>query len=51
MVMSRIFTIMLAVSLFSAYLHGSSQALAASVLEGAQAGVELAISMAGSLCL
>ena len=51
MVMSRIFAIMLAVSLFSAFLHGSSQALAASVLEGAQAGVELAISMAGSLCL
>ena len=51
LVMSRIFTIMLAVSLFSAYLHGSSQALAASVLEGAQAGVELAVSMAGSLCL
>ena len=51
LVMSRIFTIMLAVSLFSAFLHGSSQALAASVLQGAQAGVELAISMAGSLCL
>ena len=51
LVMSRIFTIMLAVSLFSAFLHGSSQALAASVLQGAQAGVELAVSMAGSLCL
>lgn len=51
MVMSWIFTTMLAVSLVSAFRNGSSQALAASVLQGAQAGVELAVSMAGSLCL
>ena len=51
MVMSRIYTGILAVSLFCAVFQGTSQALAASVLQGAQAGVELAVAMAGSLCL
>ena len=51
MVMSWIFTGMLAVSLLSSIYSGSAQALAASILQGAQAGVELALSMAGSLCL
>lgn len=51
MVMSWIFTGMLAVSLVSSILQGTSQALAASVLQGAQSGVTLAVSMAGSLCL
>ena len=51
MVMSWIFTGMVAVSLVCSVLDGSAQTLAASVLQGAQAGVELAISMAGSLCL
>ncbi len=51
MVMSWIFTGMLAVSLICSIFQGTSRALAASVLQGAQAGVELAISIAGSLCL
>ena len=51
MVMSWIFTGMLAVSLVCSILQGTSQALAASVLQGAQAGAELAVAMAGSLCL
>jgi len=51
MVMSWILTGMLAVSLFCSICTGSQQALAASVLQGAQAGVELAVAMAGSLCL
>ncbi len=51
MVMSWIWTGMLAVSLVSSLYYGSSQVLAASVLQGAQAGVTLAISIGGSLCL
>jgi len=51
MFMSWIFTGMIAVSLVSAACQGNSQALAASLLQGAQAGVALAISMAGSICL
>lgn len=51
MVMSWIFTGMLALSLLCALVQGNAQVLAASILQGAQAGVELAISMAGSLCL
>lgn len=51
MVMSWIYTGILAVSLLSAVCQENSQALAASVLQGAQAGVTLALSMAGSLCL
>lgn len=51
MVMSWIYTGVLAVSLLGTIYHGNSQALAASILQGAQAGVTLAISLAGSLCL
>ena len=51
MVMSQIYTGMLAVSLLCSLLQGNSQTLAASVLQGAQAGITLAIAMAGSLCL
>lgn len=51
MVMSWIFTMMVAVSLVCSIPQGTSQALSASVLQGAQAGAELAIAMAGSLCL
>ena len=51
MVMSRIWTGMLTISLICSICTNSSQALAASVLTGAQAGVELAISMAGAICL
>ena len=51
MVMSWIWTGMLAVSLLSSILQGRSQQLAASVLQGAQEGMNLAISIGGSLCL
>lgn len=51
MIMSRIFVIFLAVSLFSAVLTGNGSALAGAVQTGAQAGVNLAISIAGSICL
>jgi spore maturation protein A len=51
MVMSWIFTGILAVSLLCSIYQGNPQALAAAVLQGAQAGVELAVAMAGSLCL
>ena len=51
MVMSRIWTGLLLVSLVFSWFTGRGPALAAAVMEGAQAGVTLAISMAGSLCL
>ena len=51
MVMSWIFTGMLAVSFLCSVCCGKAGALAAAVLQGAQAGVELAVAMAGSLCL
>lgn len=51
MVMSWIWTGFLCVSILCALLTGSGSALAAAAVEGAQAGVELAVSIAGSLCL
>lgn len=51
MVMSWIWTGIAAVSILCGLLSESGSALAAAVLQGAQAGVELAVSMAGSLCL
>lgn len=51
MVMSWIWTIFAAASILCSALSGNGSQLAASVPEGAQAGVTLAISMAGSLCL
>lgn len=51
MVMSWIWTGIAAVSILCAMLTDSGNALAAAVLQGAQAGVELTVSMAGSLCL
>lgn len=51
MVMSWIWTGILAVSVVFAFLSGRSGELAAAVLNGAQAGVTLVISMAGSVCL
>lgn len=51
MVMSWIFTGMLVISFLCAIFQGTAQALSASVLQGAQAGVELAVAIAGSLCL
>jgi len=51
MVMSWIWTLMLGVSVLAALLLGNGSALAASVPKGAQAGLELAVSLAGSICL
>lgn len=51
MVMSWIWTAIAGISILFAVFHGSGSALAAAVLTGAQAGVTLGISMAGSICL
>lgn len=51
MLMSWIWTGIAAVSILCAALTGNGSALAAASLRGAQAGVELALTMAGSLCL
>lgn len=51
MVMSWIFTIMAVLSLVAAVMLGRGGELAAAIPQGAQAGVTLAISMAGSICL
>ncbi len=51
MVMSWIFTGIVAISLIAAVMLGNGSALAAAIPQGAQAGVTLAISIAGSICL
>lgn len=51
MVMSWIYTGILAISLTSALILGTGSEIAAAVPAGAQAGVTLALSMAGSICL
>ena len=51
MVMNWIFTGILLLSTVSAIILGNGSALAAAVPQGAQAGITLAISLAGSLCL
>ena len=51
MVMSWIWLGMVLISIVSAVFTGQGSALAAAVPQGAQAGVTLAISMAGSICL
>lgn len=51
MVMSWIWTGILFFSTFCAWINGSGGELASSVLKGAQAGVTLAVSMAGAICL
>ena len=51
MVMSWIFSGMVLISVFSAILTGNGSALAAAIPQGAQAGITLAMAMAGSLCL
>lgn len=51
MVMSFIFSGILGISVVFALLTGRGSALSAAVPQGAQAGVTLAISLAGSLCL
>lgn len=49
--MSWIFTAFLLLSTVSALISGNGAALAAAIPQGAQAGITLAISLAGSLCL
>lgn len=51
MLMSYIFTGILVISCLCAFLTGNGSVLASSVAQGAQAGVTLAISIAGSICL
>lgn len=51
MLMSWILAGITGLSILCALLTGQGSALSASVMEGAQAGVTLAVSMAGSLCL
>ena len=51
MVMSWIFTAIIAISLLAALLTGNSAALASAVPQGAKAGIDLTISIAGSFCL
>lgn len=51
MVMSLIFSGMVLVSVVCALFAGKGAALSEAVLRGAQAGVTLALSMAGSICL
>lgn len=51
MVMSWIWSLFLAVSILCAALTGRGAALGRAVLQGAQAGVTLAVSMAGAVCL
>ncbi len=51
MVMSWIWAGIGAISILCSFLTKNGSALAAAALQGAQAGVELAISMAGAICL
>ena len=51
MVMSWIWTGIVLISIFSATLTGNGSALSSGALQGAQAGITLAVSMAGAICL
>ena len=51
MVMSWIWTGIVAISLIAALVLGKGTELAAAVPQGSQAGITLAISLAGSICL
>ena len=51
MVMSWVYTGILAISLFFAIITGTGSELAAAVPAGAQSGISLAISISGSICL
>lgn len=51
MVMSWIYIGIMAISIAASLLLGNGSALAAAIPQGAQAGVTLAISIAGSICL
>ena len=49
--MGGIWTVMTAAALVCGLATGRGEAVAAAALEGASAGVELCLSMAGALCL
>lgn len=49
--MAVIWTVMVAASVLCGLATGQGEAVASAALEGAQAGVELCLTMAGSLCL
>lgn len=51
MVMSFIFTGIVAVSVTAAILLGNGSALALAIPQGAEAGIKLVLSMAGAICL
>lgn len=51
MVMSWVFTIIVALAIICAIVLGRGSELSRSVLQGAQSGMTLAISIAGSICL
>ena len=51
MVMSWVFTVLLALSVVSSMFLGNGHALGAACVSGAQSGITLALSIAGSLCL
>lgn len=51
MVMSWIWTGFVGISILAAVMLGNGSAVAAAVPQGAQAGITLAVSMAGSICL
>lgn len=51
MVMSWIFTGIVAISIVAALILGRGSQLAAAVPQGAQAGITLVLSMAGAICL
>jgi len=51
MVMSWVWTGLVLISVVFSLFTGQGQALSSSVLQGAQAGVALAVSLAGSICL
>ena len=51
MVMSWIFCFLVLISIGGALFTGSGPALAASIMEGAQAGITLAVSLSGAMCL
>lgn len=51
MVMSWVWTLILAIALISSLVSGNGKALGSAVIDGAQAGITLAISIGGSICL
>ena len=51
MIMSWIWAMLLTVSILCAIITDNGSALAAAIPQGAQAGITLAVSIAGSLCL